>query len=267
MARVPLIWLALCLCMVTSIAGCGSAPTRPTTIPEPQGHGVTRLSALDSILNRPGLDIGALGTYTIPSGDHLGQSSARIWIVAEIDYNHGGPYMDVGIDGSDPHPLDLRISCLGSFAITQDGRWGACSTAQGIATFRLLPMRSAGKSLEEHLIMPPDEIYGADGFAWDPTGRYLAIARLNSPDRPTSALDIYALSATYDQARLVVRFSGAAQLEDAQWSPDGSWLTILATSSGSGPARSPSPAGMWEGPACWSSGRRCLAAAPSRSVV
>ena len=139
---------------------------------------------------------------------------------------HSTDYYDIGIDGSDPHPLHFQVPCVDFLSITQDGRWGVCLTHQGIATFRVLPGFPSTTLPEEHVILPIDSQFGYSDLSWDPTGRYLAIARFSLSDAPTAPLDIFAVSPQHDQARLVVRISGAFALSSAQWSPDGKWLAI-----------------------------------------
>ena len=141
-------------------------------------------------------------------------------------------YYDIGLDGSNPHVLPLPIPCEIYLSITLDGRWGACETIQGVATFRLPASSSATKPLEEHLIFPIDPQYAYSSLSWDPTGRYLAIGRISRSGAPSASLDILAVSSQHDRAHLAVRFSNVTEMGTLHWSPDARWIAVTIGGAG-----------------------------------
>lgn len=243
--------LLLSACLV--IAGCGYNLTLPTAISTPHGKGVREIPELSPLLQHPMRDLvidmatyqttspALLPTATTSQGTAAPGTSAVVTnpqtrVVIQFDQGPGSLYLDVGIDGSYPHPLSLTTPCRAFLSITLDGQWGACWTQQGIATFRLptdaasTPL--AGQPLQEHLALPlsADRVGTYGPLAWDPTGRFLAIARRPLKSGITAApLDIYAISPHFDQARLAVRFSVPCLISFLRWSSDGRWL-LIATS-------------------------------------
>lgn len=233
--RAILLWL----CATLLLAGCSQGSTSLSfTLPDLHGKGVREVPGLSALL-KPKLSpqFVALGTYQLATGTPSASSTpaaSKVRIVFELGFYDPIGYYDVGTDGSDLHPLALTIPCIEYLSVTRDGQWGACLTNQGIATFRLLPATPAHTPLEEHLVIPNEPKYGLGDISWDPTGRFLAVARVNLPPQETAPLDIYAISPQHDQAQLALRLSGAFALEGVNWSPDGRWLLALPQPGGNG---------------------------------
>lgn len=230
-----------CACAFLLLAGCGSASTRPQAISDLRGPGISTIPEFESFLsNYPtGLLIRSLGSYTVdeqssgfltttPTMLQTTQTSSTLFsrrIIVVFSHGDGSRYYDIGLDGSNPHPLSLRIPCFQDLAITPNGQWGACVTQKGVAAFRILPTLPSTPQLEERLLLLNDSQYGYGSLSWDPTGRYLSVARVSGWSQP-APLDVFAISSGYDQARLILRLSSPFAFSSAQWSSDSRWFFV-----------------------------------------
>lgn len=232
-----------CLCGCLALAACGTtdgirSPGEPTAIPDLQGKGVSRVPVPDTVLQSETV-IGWLATYVVPGHEITGvmgkpptatitstSATDTVRVIAVVGYGNGR-YEDVGLHGASPHQLALAIPCVMGLSVTQDGRWGACITSQGVATFRLQTPNTTAGPLEEHIVASVDPGYSGADVSWDPTGRYLALAQISNTDTSAPApLDLLALSPQRTQATLAVQARGIPSLAVVRWSPDGHWLEI-----------------------------------------
>jgi hypothetical protein len=206
------------------LAGCEQGLPAAKPLVDLHLPGVTKIQGIENLHSGPRRGvIDAVTAYM--AGD--GAQGAHVLFTEDHDL------YDVGLDGSAPRSLALR--CVGTVAVTADGRWAACLSDGGIALTALGARQPGGG----HTVLPWSlgDPASASSPTWAPDGHHLAV--VTHQGSGCSIAD-YTVSPTYDAVRLTELLDFpefvtqgsvlGCTISGLSWSPNGSWLAFVADS-------------------------------------
>lgn len=206
------------------VAGCSGSQRPLPPLPDLHLPDVTQIPGITTLHTAPQLGyIASVATFR-----PVGQPAPRILFTVD------GDLYSVGVDGSDPH--SLQITCRDQVAVSPDGRWAVCVHAD--VYLAVISLTAAPPHNTRLLTLPAGPFAGALQWGsptWLPDNRHVAVVtHLDSG----CSVAVYTLSASYDQIQMAgllnipafvtpgVGEPGCA-VSVLSGSPDGTWLSFV----------------------------------------
>jgi hypothetical protein len=226
----PCAGAACLLTLVVVLAGCDyNGPLHYYPLPQLHIPHLQWLAALSRMQRADGTHGGSL--YGLTTFDRPGSSAPQVI----LNFDDEDQYM-IGLDGSGQHTVNLGDYCLGSAAVTRDGKWIACVSSPdgGNDRLQVAALHASGTSHVRRIGLSPLPSYNIPTRS--PSGNYLAVV-LSDLSNPCSVA-IYSSPPPHATFTPAVQLTAAqftdqngfCTVSDMEWSADGRSLLLLDNS-------------------------------------